>query len=172
MPTEATHWFRKLMASIPFFADKTRVQFEPISGNNGVIAINAQEQPSVYQALASAAAARKGGVLAITSEEYEDLKKKRGWTPSEAKSTRMTETLRVWENRASLKKPSPPPPAPVVNGAGVAGANPISAPVSGVAAGVDGGAGAAEVAPAFNPAVAQVTQARLTPKPAGAIAED
>jgi hypothetical protein len=81
-------WFQKVIASTVVYSGGAIVQFEPLSGNQGVRGFNPDDEveAKIIADLRVLVAANKGGVVAITAETAEELKKNHPPQPSGTKS--------------------------------------------------------------------------------------
>lgn len=100
-----TQFRKELVQNIIVVAGKP-VPFLPLAGNRGVIELD-EEKPAdvpIFTALNDYATRRKFGVVKITAEEYEGLKKKVLTLPP---SKRRLEKLKVMQPLLKPKSPSP-----------------------------------------------------------------
>lgn len=73
-------YFKKRIPKTPIFGtDGTPIKFDLVDANLGVLAT---DNPQIIADLEKAIAGERGGIIAITVEEYNDLKKNANWTPS------------------------------------------------------------------------------------------
>ena len=160
-PTEAppknVRYFKKVLANMPFFVNGKRVPFEPIDQNMGVATF--EEGSEFYEGCLSAAQQRRGGVVLINAQIYEDLKKNHPFKPS---ATNLPKP-----RLAVFRQPGPPRKSPSpANGTGAAVAvkgNPVASPgevqrvgpVGGGEGTGDAGTSSPAPQPAFKPATAK-----------------
>lgn len=71
------HYRKELVSNAFFSKPGQRVNFETLAGNTGVIAVDSESQPEIFAALEAAANAHRLGVVRISGEDYETLKKKK-----------------------------------------------------------------------------------------------
>jgi len=97
--------FKKVLFNLPFYVDGKAVAFTPLDQNYGVLEIapDTPDNARIVEALTRAADARKGGIVAVTKEQLEGLKKKLPLKPSASKRKN---TLAVWQ-RPGLKPNRP-----------------------------------------------------------------
>lgn len=81
-------YFKKTIASTPFFANGKRIPFELLNGNIGVIALDISAEHETIVALDKAVMERRGGVTKLQPEEYESIKKKAGLKQLERRPNR------------------------------------------------------------------------------------
>lgn len=113
-------YFRKEIASTQFFVKGRAVDFELLDGNRGVGRFDPAKDAELIAGMNEAAAKHRGGIVKITAQEYEDLKKNHPYSPSSSNSGRNA-PLRVM--------PSPPKPKGFGHqAAGVAGAAETASP--------------------------------------------
>ena len=84
METNSTSkvFFLKVILSNAFIVGGKPVPFEPIPGNEGVIALDPKENNDLITALSNAAANQKGGVVRISEAEYTQKKTAAALKPS------------------------------------------------------------------------------------------
>lgn len=98
--------FRKELVSNPVMIGGNRVAFEVLSGNRGVIVLDEEkpEDVEVIKGLKEFAEKHKFGVVAVSAEEYENVKKNN--PPATLSPRRKEQKLRVMQR--SLPKKSNP----------------------------------------------------------------
>lgn len=106
-------FFRKELIQNPILVAGKRVEFKPLANNRGVIELDEEnaESATVVSALKDFAARRKYGVVAITPEDYEGLKKNILTLPP---SSKRKEKLKVMQPLLKPKQSSPVKAAPDV----------------------------------------------------------
>jgi hypothetical protein len=100
METNSTSkvFFLKVILSNAFIVGGKPVPFEPIPGNEGVIALDPKENNDLITALSNAAANQKGGVVRISEAEYTQKKTAAALKPS---APRSRDALRPMRNALS-----------------------------------------------------------------------
>lgn len=73
-PKKVLIHFKKVLFSSPIFISGKPVPFEPVAGNEGVIQLD--EAHELVAPLSRYANERRGGIVSINAEEYEEAKKK------------------------------------------------------------------------------------------------
>lgn len=107
--------YRKELVGNPVLINGTRVPFQPLAGNRGVLALDdaKPEDTKLIEALNDLAARRKYGVVKITEEEFDSLSKKaQSFQPF---TKRKLEKLKVMQPLLKPKQPSPGKDAPGAN---------------------------------------------------------
>lgn len=107
-----TIYFKKELISRRFIVAGAPVPFEALSGNSGVIALDSENDSALVAALTEAANNQRGGIVSISHQEYDDLKKSRPLTKLRRVSDRREETLRTIQSVPSKPK-SPANPAAI-----------------------------------------------------------
>ena len=125
--------FKKVNVALPFFVKGVgAVKFDFVGGNIGVGTFNESQNAELIVALDAAAEAKKGGIVAISEAERDELKKNPPWTPSRHGSQ---PALRVWDSKPrSLSRPAARENA-AVDSSAASGSRGPAAPVTGEAAG-------------------------------------
>lgn len=95
-PDPTTRCFKKVNVALPFFFNGKPVRFEALGGNVGIITLNAPADDELIAALDQAADARRGGVVPITAQERDELKKNPPLTRSKRDSQ---PAIRVWNDK-------------------------------------------------------------------------
>lgn len=106
-------YFQKEILGNAFIVQGKPVPFEPLDGNRGVIALNPATDATTIEALNKSAG--RMGIIKISAQEYEDLKKNHPFNPSQPQYHRGNMPLRVFPTRQ--------PKGFGHEAAGVAGAN-------------------------------------------------
>lgn len=166
--SKVRHW-RKELVRIPWAIKGGNVPFEWLDGNRGVIAIDPAgpqvmanlSNQDVIRALDEAAAGKRGGIVRITIEEYENLKKKFPHNPAKDAQKEM---LRVQPMGPAAQPKSPPVPQPRNVAAAAAGNIPN---LPGIPISLLGANPNNPPAQGFRPATgrASAIQAKLSPNP-------
>lgn len=115
--------YRKELASIPFLIAGAQVPFESLDGNRGALIVDPDKSrlissipnTELIQRLDDAAANRRGGIVRLTAEGYDQLKKAYPWDPAKEMAKRQAEMLRVMP-KAPAPKPVQPAPGAAVAG--------------------------------------------------------
>ncbi len=147
-----TLYFKKVLASMGFYINRVQVPFEHLAQNTGVLKIDASDPAAPV--LTAAAKANRGGIVAISEEEYEGLKKKLPFNPLAIKSRQPK--LRILQTEPP-RRPSPAsaPVAAVEPISGRAGVGPVGGRGTGEGTGMPAPAPVppALTEPSFKPAV-------------------
>ena len=112
-------YYKKLLVSQPVKCLGALVAFEPVGGNVGVRQLNESTESALIAELDNLADHRRGGVVKISDEAYEGLKKN-PLPPARLRNpTGVLSSLRVYNPEATVPKLRPPSPrsgvaAPVV----------------------------------------------------------
>lgn len=91
-PAAEKVYFLKVILTNPFFVGGQAVPFEPIAGNQGIIALDPQKDARLIESLTEAAKNQIGGIGLITQALYEEKKTQ---PDSTTYGERRRETLRV-----------------------------------------------------------------------------
>lgn len=89
-------WFKKVNVALPFFVKGKAVKFEALGGNIGVGVFDAEKDAEQIAAMDAAAEVKKGGIVPIDEDLYQDLKKNHPWTPLKRGSQ---PALRIWDSK-------------------------------------------------------------------------
>jgi len=100
----ATIWFEKALLTSKAIVNGKAVQFEELSGNHGVLALDSEKDAATIAGLDALRAMGVGGVRRVTQEQYENLKKKLPWQPSKPKSW-LDEPLKINGKKIQPKLP-------------------------------------------------------------------
>jgi hypothetical protein len=110
-PAPKVYFFKALLSNaFVFKGDKVNwepVQFEPLAGNNGVIALSPDTDAALIKALNDAATKGQYGILKISEADYIKKKQTQPWTPSAPKSW-LDEPLKVAGRPGKAFRPQPP----------------------------------------------------------------
>lgn len=108
-PSTRVYFSKALLTSKIMVGDKVPryPDWEPLDGNQGVISLDSVADAEMISGLNKCVSDQMGGVLKISSEEYETLKKNRPWKESAPKSW-LSEPLKV-AGRQGFKPPEPKP---------------------------------------------------------------
>ena len=111
-PVQSTkRCYKKVQINMPFIVDNKVMQFQALDGNVGVLCLTTGVDDAAIAALDKAADAKRGGIVKITEQQLEELKKKLPLTPFAPKRKPM---LQLWQNQPPKLKPKLPV-APVAN---------------------------------------------------------
>lgn len=154
-PTPAADtYFKKAQYNMPLFIGGERIEFEPLGSNYGVIRVPAEDEATRTNLVRMSEAHR--GVVQISLEEYENLKKKLPWTPSAPKSK---QKLKVWER--NFRRPQHQKSA----ASAAAESRPLASPPGVVGSGTVVGGGGAPAGPGvpLTPAFKRMSSAASGP---------
>jgi hypothetical protein len=110
-----TKYFSKELANNTFYLPdgKTPVNFEVFPSNVGVIALDDEKDKPIVEALDEAVSKRKGGIIPLNEQEYQELKKNKG-------GSRVSVVFQQQPRLQTIRSPSvfPPksPASPAANG--------------------------------------------------------
>jgi hypothetical protein len=110
-------FYQKEMCSNPVMGldGKSPVQFECFPSDTGVLALDEGRDAGLIAHLDDFASKRKGGIVKISQEDFDQIKKNRGGSPTFVAPSR--EYLRVMKAPSLFKKPeNPASPAAAANG--------------------------------------------------------
>jgi hypothetical protein len=159
-------YFKKVQFGMPFFAGGKRVQFEPLDNNIGVIALTpGGDNDVIRDALHKASEVRKGGVVEITSAQYEELKKK---LPLPLSAPKRKPMLQVWDRRGPRVRPQAASRSDANAAVGTEGKTLTASSTPGsVGSGIGVGGGGAPAGPGapLNPATRRLTKGPVMRKP-------
>lgn len=108
-----TRYFSKELANNTFYLPdgKTPVNFEIFPSNVGVIALDAEKDKEIIAALDDAVSKRRGGIVPIDEQGYNELKKNRGGSRQSA-AFQAPQRLQAMRSPTVFRAPPQIPSAP------------------------------------------------------------
>lgn len=101
-------YFKKINTRNPVPFNGAAIRFQAVAGHDGVIELDDSNQADMIAELERLAGARKLGVVRISAEIFESLKKKPPSPPSLNQPVGLRQQVRLAPEKPSLVKPNPP----------------------------------------------------------------
>lgn len=147
-----TFWYKELVSN-PFIVRGAAVPFEPLDGNRGVLAVDDAKNPTLVAELSAAAQKGRGGIVKLSQDKFEEVKKKHPLRPFGKKRPDMLQLMR--STAAPIFKPK------LADAKEVAvAAKPLAPPTGALFAKPDSGE-----KPSFKPAMGKASQKAPAPAP-------